>query len=274
MFNENAELTVNNIQFENAGISDDVDFNPMLTEHLENSPIQTTVTSSTLDRILLDPNLLGDDAAIAVAGPAYALTSKFCERPQPSVETAVGAVGKHHGGAIFFSGKSFTCKGCTFRNNRVTGNGGAIFVESPQPGRVIVDPDMDVYTSDSNYKERIDLQAAGLPVTTTFKCYNCKFEKNLAMSVARGPVDTFGVLTGGFGGAISLGLGIRYKRIVERTASNKVASIRRAFGSHGSMEAQILNGSTFTKNYAWKSGGALNALGENRRKEVYHESFH
>jgi hypothetical protein len=260
MFNENAELTINNVQFQNAGISDDVDYNPMLVEHVENSAIQTTVTSATLDRMLLDPNL-DDNEAGEVADPAFSAISKFCERPQPAVETVTGGIGKRHGGAIFFSGKLFSCTGCTFQNNRVTGNGGAIFVESPQPGRVIVDPDLDAYTDDSTYKERIDLQAAGLPVKTTFTCVKCTFEKNLAMSIARGPVDTFDTLTGGFGGAISIGLGVRYKRVVERAEASKVASVRRAFGSHGSMEVEIINGSAFTNNYAWKSGGALNALG-------------
>ena len=32
----------------------------------------------------------------------------------------------------------------------------AVFMESPQPGRVIVDPDMDIYSEDSNYRDRID----------------------------------------------------------------------------------------------------------------------
>merc|ERR1711937_825821 len=90
---------------------------------------------------------------------------------------------------------------------------------------------------------------------------NCNFENNLAMSIARGPVDTFETLTGGFGGAISLGLGIRYKWVLERAAAGKVASVRRAFGCHGSLDVKIINGSMFKNNYAWKSGGAINALG-------------
>jgi hypothetical protein len=260
IFNENAELTINNIQFENAGISDDVDFNPTYVQHLPNSPIQTIVASATLDRILIDPNV-GDAGAAADARPAYALFQKFCDKSQPLIESITGAVGKRHGGAIFFSGKSFKCTGCTFRNNRVTGNGGAVFLESPQSGRVVVDPDLDGYTDDNNYKERIDLQSAGAPINTMFFCNKCHFENNLAMSITRGPVNTFDSLTGGFGGAISISLGIRYKRILEKSSLTKIVSIRRAFASHGSMDASITNGSTFINNYAWKSGGAINVLG-------------
>ena len=80
------------------------------------------------------------------------------------------------------------------------------------------------------------------------------------MSIARGPVDTFGTLTGGFGGAISVGMGIRYKRVLERNSNTKIASVRRAFGSHGKIIVDI-NASTFNSNYAWNSGGAINALG-------------
>ena len=73
---------------------------------------------------------------------------------------------------------------------------------------------------------------------------NLEFEDNLAMSIARGPVDTFGTLTGGFGGAISVGMGIRYKRVLERNSNTKIASVRRAFGSHGKIIVDI-NASTF-----------------------------
>ena len=130
---------------------------------------------------------------------------KYCQRPQPSVEAMPGGVGKRHGGAIFFSGKKFICIRCYFRNNRVTGNGGAIFVEPPQPGRVIVDPDVDVYTDDEIYGDRIDLQNAGMPLRTEFVCNNCMFKNNLAMSIARGHDNVFGTLPGGFGGAIFIG---------------------------------------------------------------------
>merc|ERR1712147_282210 len=81
------------------------------------------------------------------------------------------------------------------------------------------------------------------------------------MSVTRGPVNTFDTLTGGYGGAISIGSGIRYKRVLETEALDKVASIRRAFGSHGSVDVSISSTSSFTNNYAWKSGGAINLLG-------------
>ena len=39
----------------------------------------------------------------------------------------------------------------------------------------------------------------------------------------------------GNGGVAVAGLGIRYKRVLERTASDRVVSVRRAFGSHGSL---------------------------------------
>ena len=160
----------------------------------------------------------------------------------------------------FFSGKLLNCTGCHFRNNRVTGNGGALFVESVQPGRVVIDPDIDFYADDSNYANRIDLQAAGIPEVATFRCNNCIFEDNLAMSVSRGPLNTFESLTGGFGGAVFVGTGIRYKVLLEQTRTDRIASVRRAFGSHGSVDI-FFNESQFNGNYAWKSGGAINVLG-------------
>ena len=57
IFNENADLTIENIAFENAGISDDVDYNPVLAKHLENSEISATTSSEKLERILLDPSI-------------------------------------------------------------------------------------------------------------------------------------------------------------------------------------------------------------------------
>ena len=54
VFNEKAELTVTDVEFQNAGISDDVDFNQVLTEAVENSEAQVVFESSTLERILLD----------------------------------------------------------------------------------------------------------------------------------------------------------------------------------------------------------------------------
>ena len=69
----------------------------------------------------------------------------------------------------------------------------------------MIDPDIDFYADDSNYANRIDLQAAGIPEVATFRCNNCIFEDNLAMSVSRGPLNTFESLTGGFGGAVFVG---------------------------------------------------------------------
>ena len=57
VFNEQAELTVKDVEFQNAGISDDVDFNQVLTEAVENSEAQVAFESSTLERILLDPSI-------------------------------------------------------------------------------------------------------------------------------------------------------------------------------------------------------------------------
>jgi hypothetical protein len=261
IYNKDVDLIINNVAFENAGISDNVDFNPFLVEQLDNAAVQASTAGETLNRVLLDPTIgEGADNAAAATTRAYSIYSKFCERRTPSVEALAGPLGKRNGGAIFFSGKSFVCTGCIFKNNRVTGNGGAIFIESPQPGRVVIDPDMDIYSEDANYPDRIDLQAAGAPIKTTFDCNGCLFENNLAMSIARGPINTFDTLTGGFGGALSAGAGIRYKRVLERSDANKVVSVRRAYGSHGSLELKF-NSSVFQRNFAWKSGGAINILG-------------
>ena len=153
------------------------------------------------------------------------------------------------------------CIRCYFRNNRVTGNGGAIFIEPPQPGRVIVDPDIDVYTDDEIYSDRIDLQNAGIPLMTEFVCSNCVFKNNLAMSIARGYESLFGTLPGGFGGAIFIGTGLRFKRLLDMTSLNKMARISRAYGCHGSINARIINGSKFVHNHGWWSGGAINVVG-------------
>ena len=185
IYHKDAELELQNVVLENAGVSDDVDYNPYLAKYLENSPLVVSTSSSSLERILLDPGASSQDSQSMLS--ASALQNTFCDRPQKSIESIPGGIGKHHGGAIFFSGKLLNCTGCHFRNNRVTGNGGALFVESVQPGRVVIDPDIDFYADDSNYANRIDLQAAGIPELATFRCNGCIFEDNLAMSVSRGP---------------------------------------------------------------------------------------
>ena len=85
IFNKDAQLKIDNVELSNSGISDDVDFNPMLIEHVENSPIRSVIVSSKLERILLDPSLSLDNAANL--GPAYSAFAKFCERPQRLVES-------------------------------------------------------------------------------------------------------------------------------------------------------------------------------------------
>ena len=64
----------------------------------------------------------------------------------------------------------------------------------------------------------------------------------------------------GGSGAIAMGLGIRYKVLPLVGSADKVVSIRRAFGSHGVLDADV-KGSTFSNNVAWNSGGAVFALG-------------
>ena len=258
IYHKDAELHLQNVVLENAGVSDDVDYNTYLAKYLENSPFVVSTRSSSLERILLDPGTSSQDSQNILF--ASSLQDMFCDRPQKSIENIPGGIGKHHGGAIFFSGKLLDCTGCHFRNNRVTGNGGALFIESVQPGRVVIDPDMDFYADDSNYANRIDLQAAGIPELATFRCNNCIFEDNLAMSVSRGTLNAFESLTGGFGGAVSVGTGIRYKVLLEQARTDRIASVRRAFGSHGSVDI-FFNESQFIGNYAWKSGGAINVLG-------------
>ena len=154
IYHKDVELELQNVVLENAGVSDDVDYNPYLAKYLENSPLVVSTGSSSLERILLDPSASSQDSQSMLS--ASALQNTFCDRPQKSIESIPGGIGKHHGGAIFFSGKLLHCTGCHFRNNRVTGNGGALFVESVQPGRVVIDPDMDFYADDSNYANRID----------------------------------------------------------------------------------------------------------------------
>ena len=48
--------------------------------------------------------------------------------------------------------------------------------------------------------------------------------------------------------------------LLEQTRNDRIASVRRAFGSHGSVDI-FFNESQFNGNYAWKSGGAINVLG-------------
>ena len=48
--------------------------------------------------------------------------------------------------------------------------------------------------------------------------------------------------------------------LLEKTDANKIISVRRAYGSHGSLELKF-NSSVFQRNFAWKSGGAINILG-------------
>ena len=51
VYNKNAELSISDVSFENSGISEDVDYNSFLTEHVDNSAIATTTRSTTLTRV-------------------------------------------------------------------------------------------------------------------------------------------------------------------------------------------------------------------------------
>ena len=55
IYHKDAELELQNVVLENAGVSDDVDYNPYLAKYLENSPLVVSTSSSSLERILLDP---------------------------------------------------------------------------------------------------------------------------------------------------------------------------------------------------------------------------
>ena len=52
IYHKDAELELQNVVLENAGVSDDVDYNPYLAKYLENSPLVVSTSSSSLERIL------------------------------------------------------------------------------------------------------------------------------------------------------------------------------------------------------------------------------
>lgn len=83
------------------------------------------------------------------------------------------------------------------------------------------------------------------------------------MSIARGTgqdgARAFDTLTGGYGGALGIFQGIRYKAKYLNQHPNKIYEISQAFGSHGSLYVSI-DGSTFTGNRAWRDGGGIYGL--------------
>ena len=80
----------------NAGISDDVDYNPYLAKYLEN--ILLVSDSSSLERILLDPG-----ASSQIPKLCYQRAHSRIRFVTGTEIKASGGIGKHHGGAIFFS---------------------------------------------------------------------------------------------------------------------------------------------------------------------------
>ena len=53
IYHKDVELELQNVVLENAGISDDVDYNPYLAKYLKNSPLVVSTGSSSLERILM-----------------------------------------------------------------------------------------------------------------------------------------------------------------------------------------------------------------------------
>ena len=84
------------------------------------------------------------------------------------------------------------------------------------------------------------------------------------MSVARGTgqdgARAFDTLTGGYGGAIGIFQGIRYKAKQLSTSTTTLYEVTRAYGSHGSVHV-LIEGNIFTSNRAWRSGGGIYGVG-------------
>ena len=252
IYSSKADVLVRNVSFKNGGICDDVQFNTHFAELAENDGTTSAAQASTIGVMLSEASTVGR----TVEKDA----SKFCPLERPFVENDISGLGKRNGGAIYFSGKKFRCTNCAFENNRVTGNGGAVFVEPSQPGRPIADPDMDTFASEDEYPNRIEHEKSN-PLSSTFECTNCAFRSNNAIGIARGAGASFGTFVGGFGGAIGAGLGVRYKRDLNvQNPLAKLVDIRRAYGSHGKLFITLKN-CEFNDNHAWNSGGAMFVLG-------------
>ena len=97
-----AHLTLKNIALRNGGVCDDVTFNPEYTENRQNSG--TTPSSHKFNFDIVEEDDM--DKTFELKPPVasfHSLVTEFCSRK--TVEAA--NKGRHNGGAVYFSGKSF-----------------------------------------------------------------------------------------------------------------------------------------------------------------------
>ena len=256
---ETARLTISDVTFRRGGICDDVDFDPThVIEKVNQEDGGGGVAADTLQltKMEIDPSI-----AMSATASAASLQNMYCPPGKPRAYSDTEGKGKRHGGAIFFSGKSFICYRCEFYDNHVTGNGGAIYIEPFQPSRKLADPDLDYLAPSQIYSERIPHEKLGFPQLVQFLCQDCSFSGNNAMSIARGTgTEVFGPLTGGYGGALAISLGLRYFATQEVSSSTAVYSVSQGFGSNGKLDALVKN-CTFIGNEAYQSGGAIYGAG-------------
>ena len=254
IFNENSRVRLVNISFVNGGICDDVQFNFKYVSFSNEAARSTSTLTASVQPILSNA---------ASSASAYSTESKFCSVQKPFAELDTTGIGKRNGGAVYFSGSDLDVVDCEFLNNRVTGNGGAIFVETPQPGRAVQDPDLDIVSDSLSYPTRIPHENSDI-MSTTFKCTGCIFRNNLALSIARGADPSFEStqfsFVGGLGGAVAAGLGGRFMRKLDVNSIDMISSFTPAFGYHGKLSVTMKQ-CTFDGNLAWYSGGAIAALG-------------
>ena len=82
------------------------------------------------------------------------------------------------------------------------------------------------------------------------------------MSLSRGfPLaQSFGTFTGGYGGALAIEPGIRYKGRRDNNSLDCILRVSKAYASTGKTEV-ILKKNNFSSNTAWRSGGHIHILG-------------
>eukprot|EP00945_MAST-04E_sp_MAST-4E-sp1_P001301 g1301.t1 len=258
VYHSQATLRVENIEFRGGGVSNNlVEYDPTLTEKNTDGDAATVASSSSPTRLTQDPENAGSGSKYA-----YGVQSEFCFNRIQNIARGVQN-GLKNGGAIFFAGVSFHCVGCVFQDNRVTGNGGAIFLEPYQAGRRLEDPDSDLYAPSATYATAVSVEDYPIQ-STSFVCNSCIFRRNSAVSLARGMGENEArvheLLTGGYGGAIAFTLGSRYKVKKEALSLTKAFSVMSAYGSHGKLVGTVSD-SRFEDNFAWRKGGAIFARG-------------